>query len=84
MLTNKKEWLRLGGKFTFSDDSHGIAQLATNYTRGLDYLESLGVTELWTFERRVGEDASKAVIVDKCVRISDFKASLRSGAAAKA
>ncbi|KLU81960.1 histidinol-phosphatase [Magnaporthiopsis poae ATCC 64411] len=79
-----EEWLRLGGKFTFSDDSHGIAQLATNYTRGLDYLESLGVTELWTFERRVGEDASKAEIVDKCVRISDFRASLRSGDAVKA
>ncbi|KAL8382854.1 hypothetical protein RB595_006568 [Gaeumannomyces hyphopodioides] len=78
-----EEWLRLGGKFTFSDDSHGIAQLATNYSRGLDYLESLGVTELWTFERRVGDDASKVEIVDKCVPISEFRASLKSVDAAK-
>ncbi|KAL8298573.1 hypothetical protein RB597_006656 [Gaeumannomyces tritici] len=78
-----EEWLRLGGKFTFSDDSHGIAQLATNYLRGLDYLESLGVTELWTFERRVGNDGSKAEIVDKCVTISDFRASLKPVGAAK-
>lgn len=46
-----EEWLRIGGRFTFSDDSHGIGQVATNYIRGLDYLESLGVTELWTLER---------------------------------
>ncbi|CAI4210558.1 unnamed protein product [Parascedosporium putredinis] len=46
-----RAYLEMGGRFTFSDDSHGIAQIATNYPRGLDYLESLGVTEVWTLER---------------------------------
>ncbi|KAI1410276.1 histidinol-phosphatase [Hypoxylon sp. FL1857] len=46
-----EEWLRLGGRFTLSDDSHGIAQVATNYARALDYLASLGVTSLWTLRR---------------------------------
>ncbi|KFA77675.1 hypothetical protein S40288_02708 [Stachybotrys chartarum IBT 40288] len=47
-----EEWLSMGGKFTMSDDSHGIAHLATNYARGLSYLESLGVDTLWTLRRR--------------------------------
>lgn len=45
----------MGGKFTLSDDSHGISQVATNYSRALTYLESLGVTEVWTFERLPAE-----------------------------
>ncbi|KAI1474020.1 histidinol-phosphatase [Daldinia eschscholtzii] len=45
------EWLRLGGRFTLSDDSHGIAQVGTNYGRALEYLASLGVTTMWTLRR---------------------------------
>ncbi|KAI1801060.1 histidinol-phosphatase [Daldinia bambusicola] len=45
------EWLRLGGRFTLSDDSHGIAQVGTNYGRALEYLASLGVTSVWTLRR---------------------------------
>ncbi|TRX98660.1 hypothetical protein FHL15_000002 [Xylaria flabelliformis] len=46
-----EKWLSLGGKFTLSDDSHGIAQLGTNYGRALDFLSSLDVTTLWTLRR---------------------------------
>ncbi|KAI0458762.1 histidinol-phosphatase [Xylaria acuta] len=46
-----EKWLSLGGKFTLSDDSHGIAQLGTNYGRALDFLSSLGVTILWMLRR---------------------------------
>ncbi|KAI0848022.1 histidinol-phosphatase [Daldinia vernicosa] len=46
-----EEWLRLGGRFTLSDDSHGIAQVGTNYGRALEYLANLGVTNLWTLRR---------------------------------
>ncbi|KAK1752150.1 Polymerase/histidinol phosphatase-like protein [Echria macrotheca] len=87
------EWIKMGGKFTFSDDSHGIAQVATNYLRGLDYLESLGVTELWTFRRRPvhpgtttttptpgdGEDRRKAELDEVAVPLAEFRASLRLG-----
>jgi histidinol-phosphatase (PHP family) len=34
-----------------SDDSHGIAQVATNYPRALAYLSSLDVKEVWTLRR---------------------------------
>ena len=70
----------MGGKFTFSDDSHGVAQVGTNYLRGLDYLEGLGVTELWTFERVGGGtdgDDGKASLREKAVTIAEFRASLR-------
>lgn len=75
-------WARMGGRFTFSDDSHGIAQVGTNYWRGLAYLEGLGVGEVWTLERRphLGPDGAaseKAALVEKAVSIAEFRASLR-------
>ncbi len=71
-----EEWRRLGGRWTVSDDSHGVAQVATNYARGADYLRSLGVAEVWTLERTpaVGLGAS---LTEKKVSLSDFMASLK-------
>lgn len=66
----------MGGKFTMSDDSHGIAQVATNYAGGLSYLKSLGVKEVWTFGRKpTGETEgfAKAVLEDVKVTLEDFK-----------
>ncbi|KAL2121451.1 hypothetical protein VTJ04DRAFT_5478 [Mycothermus thermophilus] len=71
-------WLGMGGRFTFSDDSHGIAQVGTNYLRGLEYLEGLGVKEVWTMERQVAEDGSKRLL-EKAVSIEEFRASLKTG-----
>lgn len=69
----------MGGKFTFSDDSHGVAQVGTNYLRGLDYLEGLGVKELWTLERveSADDDDGKGELQEKAVTIAEFRASLR-------
>jgi HisJ family histidinol phosphate phosphatase len=72
-----EEWVKMGGKFTMSDDSHGIAQVATNYLRGLDYLEGLGVKEVWTLERRLAGEGVKADLVEKSVSLDEFRASLR-------
>lgn len=75
-----EEWLRMGGKFTVSDDSHGIAQVATCYVRALDYLESLSVTEVWTLQREthpgVRED-KKSVLREVSIALPDFRQSLR-------
>lgn len=71
-----EEWLRIGGRFTFSDDSHGTAQVATSYRRNADYLASLGVKEVWTFERSpaVGTVGSvKAELNDVAVPLSVFQ-----------
>jgi histidinol-phosphatase (PHP family) len=71
----------MGGKFTFSDDSHGIAQIATNYIKGLDYLESLDVKEVWTYERgpapQPGGVQVKAELLEKSVSILAFRDSLK-------
>ncbi|KAI1760769.1 histidinol-phosphatase [Hypoxylon sp. FL1150] len=73
------EWVRLGGRFTLSDDSHGIAQVGTNYGRALDYLSSLGVTSLWTLRREPhpgggGEDGKKAELVEVEVELESVRA----------
>ncbi|KAL5095134.1 hypothetical protein Trisim1_003743 [Trichoderma cf. simile WF8] len=71
-----EEWLKLGGKFTMSDDSHGIAQVATNYSRALTFLESLGVKHVWTFERRNHPEAGeteKAHLTDWGIPLSEFR-----------
>lgn len=60
-----EEWLGLGGRFTLSDDSHGIAQLGTNYARALDFLASLGVKSLWTLRREPHPDPEPAAAVEK-------------------
>lgn len=67
-------WARMGGKWTFSDDSHGIGQVATNYLRGLKYLEEVGVGEVWTFGR--GDDGG---LVERKVTIEEFRGSLKLG-----
>ncbi|EAQ87360.1 hypothetical protein CHGG_03979 [Chaetomium globosum CBS 148.51] len=73
-----EEWTRMGGRWTFGDDSHGIAQVGTNYWKGLGYLESLGVRELWTLERRPVAGADGGVeLVEKAVPIEEFRASLK-------
>ncbi|OLN87828.1 putative histidinol-phosphatase [Colletotrichum chlorophyti] len=69
-------WLGMGGRFTFSDDSHGIAQVATNYKRNLDYLESLGVKQVYTFERGPVEGVNghaKASLREKAVALEVFR-----------
>ncbi|ROW05361.1 hypothetical protein VSDG_00344 [Cytospora chrysosperma] len=74
-----EEWLKMGGKFTMSDDSHGIAQVATNYQRALDYLESLGVTEVWTLARTPHpglKGGMKAALKERSVTLADFRQGL--------
>ena len=70
-------WVGMGGRFTFSDDSHGIGQVGTNYARALEYLEGVGVRELWTLERTQTEDGGRGELVERSVSIGEFKASLR-------
>lgn len=59
-----------------SDDSHGIAQIATNYSRALTFLESLGVEQVWTFQRQDHPEAgenTKAALSDVSVSLKDFR-----------
>ena len=51
--------MRLGGKFTLSDDSHCVAHVGTNYALTVEFLETLGLKEAYVFERQDHGSASK-------------------------
>lgn len=68
-----EEYLKLGGKLTLSDDSHGVAQVATNFGRAVAYLEKLGVKELWLLE---GKNSGEGELGLRSVSVESVKASL--------
>jgi histidinol-phosphatase (PHP family) len=49
-----EEFLSMGGRFTLSDDSHGVAQVGLNFKRAIEYVQSLGITELHYLEKQHG------------------------------
>lgn len=71
-----EEWLKMGGKFTVSDDSHGIAQVATNYGKALDYLEGLGVSEVWTLKKEGLQNGNKSELEEVSITLGQFRKSL--------
>ena len=42
-----KMFLRMGGGFVMSDDSHGIDQIATNYARLLAFIQEAGIEKIY-------------------------------------
>lgn len=58
-----------------SDDSHGIGHVGTNFVKAIDYIESLGVEELYTFERTtlVGSNGANQTLGLKSVNLSSVK-----------
>ncbi|KAH8593462.1 histidinol-phosphatase-like protein [Bisporella sp. PMI_857] len=65
-----QEFLGLGGKLTLSDDSHGIAHVGTNFGRAVEYLEGLGVKEVWLLDRK-----EVGLLTKKGVSLEDVKTS---------
>ncbi|KAH7053071.1 histidinol-phosphatase [Macrophomina phaseolina] len=51
-------FLRLGGRFTLSDDSHQVEHVATNYARLPEFLERVGIREV--FFLQAGADGPDA------------------------
>jgi|ERR1712000_449097 len=70
-----EEWTKMGGRFTMSDDSHGIAQVATNYSRALTFLESLGVQNVYTFKRTDKGQGAKGDLEEVSVALAEFRKS---------
>lgn len=72
-----QEWLKLGGKFTLSDDSHGTSHIATNYLRAVAYLQDLGVEHVWTFRRHphpFTEGEARGTLEDVAVPLAEIRA----------
>ncbi len=57
----------MGGKFTLSDDSHGVTHVGSHLPEAIEYLEEIGVRSLYHFERRAtvvdGDPNSLLIIV---------------------
>ena len=43
--------MKKGGRFTMSDDSHGVAQVGTNYDALISFIEDARLTDIVYFER---------------------------------
>jgi histidinol-phosphatase (PHP family) len=43
----------MGGRFVMSDDSHGTDQVATNYPRMLQYIQKVGISEIFYVDKDV-------------------------------
>ena len=43
--------MKMGGRFTLSDDSHGIEQVGTNYAKALEFIERTRIENLVFLER---------------------------------
>lgn len=58
-----------------SDDSHGIGHVGTNFVKAIEYLETLGVEQLYTFERNtlVGSNGVTKALGLKSVPLSSVK-----------
>ena len=73
-----EEFLSMGGKLTLSDDSHGTAQVGTNFGKAFEYLDSLGVQEMWTLEPSI-EGAGEKKIPEFCkVELKTIKKSFKA------
>jgi len=46
ILTTEQRFLELKGRFTLSDDSHGVEQVGLNFHRVLDSIKKAGIKEL--------------------------------------
>lgn len=46
ILTVLQRFLELKGRFTLSDDSHGVEQVGLNFSRVLDSIKRAGIKEL--------------------------------------
>lgn len=58
----------MDGKFTLSDDSHGLGQVGLNFKRVQEYLLDVGIKEVWYFDRDGNGD-----LVDRSVHVGDLQ-----------
>ena len=64
----RQEFLKMDGKFTLSDDSHGVAQVGLNFKRVQAYLLDVGIKQLWSFERD-----GKGDLADTSIQVGDLQ-----------
>ena len=74
-----QEFRARGGLFTLSDDSHGIAQIATHYAQTFAFLEESGIEDVVCFENSVQNSTlqdrqRRQVLTTRTVKLPALKA----------
>ncbi|KAJ4360491.1 uncharacterized protein N0V89_001056 [Didymosphaeria variabile] len=68
-------FLRMGGRFVMSDDSHGTDQVGTNYPRLLKFIQKVGIGEVFYVDKDATPTDSRcsagfsSITVDNLVRL---------------
>lgn len=60
-----EEFIAIGGRFTLSDDSHGVEQVGLNYGKVLRYLEQLRLERIYYLEKLPGGEVAVDML-DAC------------------
>ena len=66
--------MKLGGRFTLSDDSHGTDQVGTNYAKVLKFIEETGIPEVYCVTGGHKNDFKAAGQQARKVTLADLKA----------
>ena len=69
-------FLSMGGRLTLSDDCHGLEQVGTNFGKTVEFLEGIGITEVWLLEPGETVGNSKRVISTRSIKLEDIKKSI--------
>lgn len=65
--------MRLGGRFTLSDDSHGTDQVGLNYGKVLAFIEKTGIQEIYCLTAGHKNDFEAAQQKAVKIPVSDLK-----------
>ena len=70
-----KYFVAKGGRFTLSDDAHGIDQVGTHFSKALDFAESLPIQTLAYLQRSLSSSSnisSEHVLIGE-ITLNDLK-----------
>lgn len=66
----------MDGKFTLSDDSHGLGQVGLNFARVQEYLVDVGIQEVWYFDRDANGDLADRSVQVKALTLAAYPSTL--------
>lgn len=66
----------MDGKFTLSDDSHGLGQVGLNFKRVQEYLLDVGIKEVWYFDRDANGDLVDRNVQVQALRLTAYPSTL--------
>lgn len=72
-VMSKQEFLKMGGRFTFSDDSHATDQIGLNFGKVLDFMVATGIQEVYCLTSGHNNDFEAATKTARKVSVAELK-----------